>query len=86
MYAISQVSGREPGILIDDPNGRLSLVQALGPWYDGRVELLDLGVVVPNANGNDLGDLRDGYILSESRRQRQCQEPQGREAYHNLHL
>jgi len=58
MHAVSQIASRvEPRVLVDNPDRRLGLVEALGPRYDGRVEGLDLGVEVADLDGDDLGDL-----------------------------
>lgn len=56
MNPISQITTPKPRILIHHPDRRLCFIQPLGPWHNGRVQLLDLAVVRADSNGDDLRD------------------------------
>ena len=67
MDAIAVVTrAGETGVLIDNPDGRFGLVEALGPGDDGAVELLDFAVVVADAQGDDLCDLVGGVRMVDA--------------------
>jgi hypothetical protein len=58
MDAIAVIGrARVSRVLIDDPDWRFGLVLTRSPLDDRPVELLDLGVVVAESEGDDLGDL-----------------------------
>jgi hypothetical protein len=57
VHSIPQIRRTKPRILIDHPNGRFRLIQPLRPRHNRRVELLDLSVIVSDANRDDLSDL-----------------------------
>lgn len=57
MDSVAQVAAKEACILVHDPDGRFRLVQAGRPRWDLRVQLLDLGVVAADGEGDDLRDL-----------------------------
>jgi hypothetical protein len=57
MHPIPQIRRTKPRILIHDPNRRFRLIQTLCPRNNSGVELLDLGVVVSDADGDDLRNL-----------------------------
>ena len=58
MHAVAQIRRRiEPGVLVDDPDGRRRAVEPARPRGDRGVEGLDLRVVRPDPDGDDLGNL-----------------------------
>lgn len=58
MYTVAQIAGAaEACVLVHDPDGRLGGVEALRPGDDGLIQVLNLGVVVAKAHGDNLSDL-----------------------------
>jgi hypothetical protein len=57
MDTIAQIRRAEARVLVHNPDRTLSLVQTLSPRYNSSIELLDLAVVVPDTEWNDLRDL-----------------------------
>jgi hypothetical protein len=57
MDTIAQIRRAEASVLVHNPDRTLSLVQTLSPRYNSSIELLDLAVVVPDTEWNDLRDL-----------------------------
>lgn len=57
MNTVAEIGSRESGVLVDDPDGRISAVLGCRPCRDGFVQVLDLGVGAADTDRNDLSNL-----------------------------
>jgi hypothetical protein len=63
---ISKVSGGEARVAVSDDNGRGGRVEALGPCWNGSVELGDGGIAASDAyRDNEINLQRDGMSVIE---------------------